>query len=70
MNLEEIKKKKEEHKISKISEFIYKDIGKDATKLRKLNEVYEEYKQNFILSAENAEANEIGEEDDMPDLED
>jgi len=71
MNLDEIKQKKEEHKISKVSEFIYKDIGKDATKLRKLNEVYEEYKQKFILSLENNEPADANDEDDeMPDLED
>lgn len=45
-NIEEIKKKsKEEHKLSKIAEYIYKKITKDSTKLAELNKFYEEYKE-------------------------
>ena len=58
--LDEIKKKKnEDHKTSKIAEFLYKKITKDATKLATLNKFYEEYKEK------------IKKEDEfIPDLED
>ncbi len=61
MELSEVKSKKEGlNRISKMSEFLYKQITGDASKLAKLNEIYEDYKRE--LSDEN-------EEEKMPDLE-
>ncbi len=61
MELAEVKSKKEGlNRISKMSEFLYKQITGDASKLAKLNEIYEDYKRE--LSDEN-------EEEKMPDLE-
>lgn len=62
MDLAEVKSKKEGmNRISKMSEYLYKQITGDASKLAKLNEIYEEYKK---------EQSEETDEDKMPDLED
>lgn len=61
-NLEEIKnKKKEEHKVSKICEYLYKKVTQDATKLAELNKHYEAYKIE-MESSEDTENNDNDEE--------
>lgn len=52
--LEEIKnKKKEDHKVSKICEYLYKKITQDATKLAELNKHYEAYKIEMESTEDN-----------------
>lgn len=61
-NIDEIKKKsKEEHKLSKVAEYIYKKITKDSTKLAELNKFYEEYKEK---QKENAKQSEMADEEE------
>ncbi len=63
--LDEIKKKsKEEHKLSKIGEYIYKKITKDSTKLAELNRIYEEYKEKQKALAQEAEDSLLGEQEE------
>lgn len=60
--LEEIKnKKKEDHKVSKICEYLYKKVTQDATKLAELNKHYEAYKIE-MESTEDTENNDNEEE--------
>jgi hypothetical protein len=66
MELNDVKSKKGDiNKLSKMSEYLYKQITADATKLVKLNEIYEEYKkdlQNYV--------DEEADDDIIPPLED
>lgn len=60
MELSEVKSKKGDiNKISKMSEFLYKQITADTSKLSKLNEIYEEYKKKQVDA----------DDDNVPDLE-
>lgn len=48
MELNDVKSKKGDvNRISKMSEYLYKQITADATKLAKLNEIYEDYKKEL-----------------------
>lgn len=61
MELSEVKSKKGDlNKVSKMSEFLYKQITGDASRLAKLNDIYEEYKKEQSVDDE---------EDKIPDLE-
>lgn len=45
---DDVMSRKEIHRVSKLADIIYKEIGQDSVRLNKLNEMYEQYKSADI----------------------